>query len=166
MAAEYEHTNLCRRRSPHSVSKIERLRSSNFWWSSPSSLLASLLLPALAKAKEKGQRGILCKQQSATGLAMHMYADDHGIKWLFPSSLIRSVTDQDGSTCPFPEEASGAAERPIRPNHPIYQPEIWRTKAVCGGLNLKSPGVTGVQPTRPICVVETAEQQTFHVRHE
>lgn len=47
-------------------------------------ILASLLLPALAKAKEKAHRTFCVNNQKQLGLAMHLYADDHQDQLAFP----------------------------------------------------------------------------------
>ena len=41
-------------------------------------ILASLLLPALARAKQKGQRAVCLSNLKQTGLAFEMYLDEHG----------------------------------------------------------------------------------------
>jgi prepilin-type N-terminal cleavage/methylation domain-containing protein/prepilin-type processing-associated H-X9-DG protein len=41
-------------------------------------LLAALLLPALARAKQKGQQGVCINNSRQQALAVFMYADDHG----------------------------------------------------------------------------------------
>src|SRR5437016_7127956 len=46
--------------------------------------LASLLLLALAKAKEKANRTFCVNNNSQLGLAMHMYADDNEDQMAFP----------------------------------------------------------------------------------
>jgi len=47
-------------------------------------ILASLLLPALSKAKEKGLRTYCVNNNKQLGLAMHLYADDNQDRMPFP----------------------------------------------------------------------------------
>jgi prepilin-type N-terminal cleavage/methylation domain-containing protein len=48
-------------------------------------ILAGLLLPALAAAKEKAQRMKCFNAQKQIGLATHLYAGDHRDKMAFPN---------------------------------------------------------------------------------
>lgn len=51
-------------------------------------ILAGLLLPALVRAKEQGKRAVCKNNVRQTGLALLLYADDHGDKFpVFPSAL-------------------------------------------------------------------------------
>jgi prepilin-type N-terminal cleavage/methylation domain-containing protein len=47
-------------------------------------ILAGMLLPALAKAKERANRTFCVNNQKQLGLAMRMYADDHNDQLAFP----------------------------------------------------------------------------------
>jgi len=163
---EYEHTKLVSQAiplTPYQKSSVYAHRTSGghrhhryFGESAPA---------CFAKAKEKANRAFCVNNNGNWGWRCTCTRTTMGIKWLFPSSLIRSLTDQDGSTCPFPEEASGG-RAPIRPNHPILQPESGVRKRCVVAL----PEVTRRLPVSnrqdQSAVVETAEQQTFHVRHE
>ncbi len=55
-------------------------------------ILASLLLPALARAKEKGRQTACASNLRQIGLAMQMYADDNG-GWL-PTTTHGTTTNQ------------------------------------------------------------------------
>lgn len=48
-------------------------------------ILAGMLLPALASAKDKGQRTVCVNNQHQLGYATHMYATDDGDKMPFPN---------------------------------------------------------------------------------
>jgi len=52
-------------------------------------ILAALLLPALARAKEKAQRTACLNNLTQIMLATHLYADDNGGKLPFPNSAHR-----------------------------------------------------------------------------
>ena len=58
-------------------------------------ILASLLLPALAKAKEKANRTFCVNNQKQLALAMHMYADDNRDLLAFPQ-FFNQVADGPG----------------------------------------------------------------------
>src|SRR4030095_8486690 len=58
-------------------------------------ILAGLLLPALAKAKEKANRTFCVNNQRQLGLAMHIYADDNRDQMAFPQ-FFNQVADGPG----------------------------------------------------------------------
>jgi prepilin-type N-terminal cleavage/methylation domain-containing protein len=58
-------------------------------------ILAGLLLPALAKAKEKANRTFCVNNQKQLALAMHMYADDNRDQLAFPQ-FFNQVSDGPG----------------------------------------------------------------------
>src|SRR5678816_2874110 len=58
-------------------------------------ILASILLPALAKAKEKANRTFCVNNNRQLGLAMHLYADDHEDQMAFPQ-FFNQVADGPG----------------------------------------------------------------------
>jgi prepilin-type N-terminal cleavage/methylation domain-containing protein len=58
-------------------------------------ILAGMLLPALAKAKEKANRTFCVNNQKQLGLAMHMYAMDHDDLLAFPQ-YFNQVSDGPG----------------------------------------------------------------------
>src|SRR5262245_64206285 len=58
-------------------------------------ILASLLLPALAKTREKANRTFCVNNQKQLALAMHMYADDNRDQMAFPQ-FFNQVADGPG----------------------------------------------------------------------
>ncbi len=58
-------------------------------------ILASLLLPALAKTKEKANRTFCVNNEKQLALAMHMYADDNRDQMAFPQ-FFNQVSDGPG----------------------------------------------------------------------
>ena len=84
-------------------------------------ILAGLLLPALAKAKEKANRTLCVNNQKQLALAMHMYADDNRDQLAFPQ-FFNQVSDGPGCcTCPFRAAASGAEEHLIQRSRPTLR---------------------------------------------
>ena len=58
-------------------------------------ILAGMLLPALAKAKERANRTFCVNNQKQLALAMHLYANDHEDQLAFPQ-YFNQVTDGPG----------------------------------------------------------------------
>ena len=80
-------------------------------------ILASLLLPALSKAKEKGRQAVCQSNLRQIGSSSTMYLDDHDSHWL-PSPTTRA--DHDGWS---EEEAALAPQELIRPY--LTNMEVW-----------------------------------------
>ena len=80
-------------------------------------ILASLLLPALAKAKEKANRTFCVNNNSQLGLAMHMYADDNEDQMAFPQYFNRVADGPGWLYLPLPGGGiwGGRAPDPTQP---------------------------------------------------
>ena len=108
------------------------------------SLLVSILLPSLTRAKELAKRAVCCSNLKGAGIAMYMYADDEdesfvthrwlqsyyfsdqtGIRFGLKSYYIAGYLG-DGRGCFCPEDEQG--EKPMIPNHtwmPGYTPRTF-----------------------------------------
>jgi len=62
-------------------------------------ILAAMLLPALSQAKESAQRAVCRTNLQQTGLAFHVFADDHNgfLPWCAPSHYLdtASMTEKE-----------------------------------------------------------------------
>jgi prepilin-type N-terminal cleavage/methylation domain-containing protein len=61
-------------------------------------ILAGMLLPALAGAKEKANRTYCVNNLKQLGLAIHLYADDNQDR--MPGRTGQTITGRAGCTCP------------------------------------------------------------------
>src|SRR5271154_2455111 len=61
-------------------------------------ILAAMLLPALAKAKEKGNRISCLNNLKQWGLAQTMYVDDNNQTYPWPRYQVSSMQQQDNPT--------------------------------------------------------------------
>src|SRR4030095_8723092 len=95
-------------------------------------ILASLLLPALAKSKEKANRTFCVNNQKQLGLAMYMYADDNRDQLAFPQ-FFNHVEDGPGWLyLPLPGGGiwGGPAPDPTQPPYSTnlalaYESGVW-----------------------------------------
>src|SRR4051794_12485590 len=111
-------------------------------------ILASLLLPVLAKAKEKANRTICLNNQKQMALAMRMYADDNLDYLAFPNwdggGMVAAgwLYTRTGGTIPDPTSAQ-YVNTPTVP----YQTGLWfkympNPKAYLCPVDTKSPTYT------------------------
>jgi prepilin-type N-terminal cleavage/methylation domain-containing protein/prepilin-type processing-associated H-X9-DG protein len=108
-------------------------------------ILAALLLPALARAREAARRSACASNMREIGTALVMYADDWGST---PVPGSTCVWGNDGAYPGWPEQLLGCIDTPDVyrcPSHPdqsdpfnysLNVREIWRTYNEWGGVNL------------------------------
>jgi prepilin-type N-terminal cleavage/methylation domain-containing protein/prepilin-type processing-associated H-X9-DG protein len=98
-------------------------------------ILASMLLPALARAKVKAQQTRCLNNEKQIGLAYHMYADDNGDS--YPLQPDWHATGGTNGTYTLPVAATN---RPLNRYTQVY--EVWRCPADKGdylnGSNIKN----------------------------
>jgi prepilin-type N-terminal cleavage/methylation domain-containing protein len=76
-------------------------------------ILAGLLLPALAKAKARAQRINCISNLKQLGLAMRMFAQDHGDKFPWQALTADGGTDQGGGNIGTPEDMCRALNQEL-----------------------------------------------------
>ena len=88
-------------------------------------VLAALLLPALARAKEKARATKVHAELYGLGLALHMYADDSDGQ--FPPVRVNCNSDLADHWCQFPVELAeqGYLPRSDRPGMAAYMEDVF-----------------------------------------
>jgi len=103
-------------------------------------ILAGMLLPALARAREQGRRAKCISNLKQIGLLLHMYAVDHDEE--FPkniSDLHKEGYLKDGDTKLF-----------VCPSKPVELSDFTSCDTTCGSYKYKRDFTTRTPSTEPI----------------
>jgi len=93
-------------------------------------ILAAMLLPALARAREQARRGVCISNLKQIGLALHMYAQDYDEN--FPQDELDSETNSESTTVGslsllLPIEVDkGQMTRQVQRDSYINDPDVFR----------------------------------------
>ncbi len=90
-------------------------------------ILAGMLLPALARAREQGRRAKCISNLKQIGLLLHMYAGDHEEK--FPGNISQLLTE--GYLKPTDNKLF------VCPSKPVNPPNLSACTDICGSYKYK-----------------------------
>jgi prepilin-type N-terminal cleavage/methylation domain-containing protein len=126
-------------------------------------LLASLILPALSSARDKGRRAVCLSNLRQVGIAVHLYADDHGGNIPFGPKAPRFTSPSDF----YPSTGAPTSLISLRSGAPVGLGLLLEDYLAHQPKNLFCPGSD--QPvnteTELAKVGHTQAQSSYYYRH-